>query len=324
LQDITNASFPNTHASRYRNVYVLMLKWADEDPNLPVSYEVSKLQDIFVNVYWFETEVWDIPNEDYHDRVNQKILGFKRMRSDSQDDLKIVYYGGHGKLTRNRSLAWTKYDLPHLISEDPKRPTVKWGDIQGVLEEARSDVLLFLDCCHSGTLNTNEGKGITELISSCDFRPISNGVGPFSFTTALMIELLDMAKYLHFSVLDLYRNIYSRTQGRMPEDGRERHPAPVNRLLTNDRTFRQTIQLSVRPQPNPIRISHPVHPIPLTKKDSIKHDSVKPHLALAVRLDDSFTKGHLPTEQFAEWLRLSPGLISYSLHRSEDGYFPES
>jgi hypothetical protein len=109
LQTITDASFPNTTTSRYKNVYVLILKWEDEDPNLPVSFETSRLENVFRNVYHFQTEAWDIPDKDCHDKVNQKILDFKRQGGNSQNDLKIVYHGGHGKLTRNGSLAWTRY-----------------------------------------------------------------------------------------------------------------------------------------------------------------------------------------------------------------------
>jgi hypothetical protein len=110
LQTIADAYFPNTATSRYKNVYVLILKWDDEDPNLPVSYETERLESVFRDVYFFQTETWDIPDMDCHDKVNQKILDFKRQGGNSQNDLKIVYYGGHGKLTRNGSLAWTRYN----------------------------------------------------------------------------------------------------------------------------------------------------------------------------------------------------------------------
>jgi hypothetical protein len=109
LQMAANAIFPNVATSRYRDVYVLMLKWKDEDPRLPVSQEISKLHDVFQDVYHFNTESWDIPDEDCHAEVNQKILDFKKLGGNSKDDLKIVYYAGHGKLTRNRLLSWTRY-----------------------------------------------------------------------------------------------------------------------------------------------------------------------------------------------------------------------
>lgn len=40
LQIAANAVLPNDRTSRYEKVSVLMLSWADEDPQLPVSLEV--------------------------------------------------------------------------------------------------------------------------------------------------------------------------------------------------------------------------------------------------------------------------------------------
>jgi len=108
LQSAAAAIFPNTATSRYKNVYVLMIKWEDEDPKLPVSQEIKNLERVFKDIYHFETEVWSIPDVDCHAEVNEKILDFKRVGGNCKDDLKIVYYAGHGKLTRNRQLSWTR------------------------------------------------------------------------------------------------------------------------------------------------------------------------------------------------------------------------
>jgi hypothetical protein len=108
LHDAAKAVFPNTAPARYRDVYVLMIKWEDEDPNLPVSREISRLFGVFTDLYRFQTEVWDIKDAACHAEVNQKILDFSRLGGDSKEDLKIVYYAGHGKLTRNRLLSWTR------------------------------------------------------------------------------------------------------------------------------------------------------------------------------------------------------------------------
>jgi len=50
-------------------------------------------------------------------------------------------------------------------------------------------LLLLLDCCHGGSANTNESIGVTEVISSCPYNSNANGVGPYSFTHALVLEL---------------------------------------------------------------------------------------------------------------------------------------
>lgn len=120
LQIAANNAFPNIATSRYTKVYVLLLSWEDEDPQLPVSLEIVELFKVFKNVYGFETEIWHIPQEDCHDEVCQKILNFKRIGGNNKDHLKIVYYAGHGMLERNRSLSWTRYGFTSL-NKMPKR-----------------------------------------------------------------------------------------------------------------------------------------------------------------------------------------------------------
>ena len=112
LRSAAAALFPNTATSRYKNVYVLMIMWEDEDPKLPVSDEIKKLERVFKNIYHFNTEVWSIPDLDCHAEVNQKILDFTRSGGNFKDDLKIVFYAGHAKLTMNRLLSWTRSVLP--------------------------------------------------------------------------------------------------------------------------------------------------------------------------------------------------------------------
>lgn len=103
------AVFPNNSKSRYTQVFVLMLRWEDEDPRLPVSLEIDKLKDVFANVYHFQTEVWDIPDDNKcHAKLNQKILDFVLEGNDSTEHLKIVYYAGHARLAKNRLLTWTR------------------------------------------------------------------------------------------------------------------------------------------------------------------------------------------------------------------------
>lgn len=90
---------------------------------------------------------------------------------------------------------------------------------------------------------------MTELIAACAFNATANGVGQFSFTNALVIELIELSRKPSFSVGALYSNIFIRTQCRLPEHGRERHPAPVHLMLTRQMNFHRSIQISVRLQP---------------------------------------------------------------------------
>jgi hypothetical protein len=186
-----------------------------------------------------------------------------------------------------------------------------------VLEEAPSDVLLLLDCCNAGTANTNEGEGLTELISACAYNSKANGVGPYSFTHALVIEFKELATRPYFSVGELYGNIFCRIQARMPEDGTERHPAPVHLVLTNDTHYQQSIRISSQWKENrDDRLSVPKVDAPNADTDSqnsLSQDltGVKvPRLAFAIRLRDNFSAGELSTELFTEWLRTMPAIAA--------------
>jgi len=108
LHAAAQAVFPNHERSRYTKVFVLMLCWEDEDPRLPVSVEIDKLFNVFKYTYNFETEIWRIPDRNSHARSNQKILDFVEIGDDSLDHLKIIYYAGHAKLSKNRLLTWTR------------------------------------------------------------------------------------------------------------------------------------------------------------------------------------------------------------------------
>lgn len=104
------------------------------------------------------------------------------------------------------------------------------------MEQAESDALILLDCCHAGTANSSGGNGATELISACVYNSRANGVGAYSFTKELTIEFRDLSRKPFFTVAELYCNVFSRIQSKRPEeeDGRERHPAPVHLSLTQD------------------------------------------------------------------------------------------
>jgi hypothetical protein len=233
-------------------------------------------------------------------------------------------------------------------TQKAKCPTVKWSGIQNILEEAQSDVLLLLDCCNAGTANTNEGEGLTELISACAWNSEANGVGPYSFTNALVIELQDLAKRPFFSTGELYGNIFSRIQGRMPENGMERHPAPVHLVLTNDSQYPRSIQLSKRfgkaeignaicdasdlSMPSRADLSDLGEEAPwqmrglsmstLANDQGLSIESANqindlhratselkvPRLAFAIRLRDNIKADELSTDLFLEWLRHIPAI----------------
>jgi hypothetical protein len=98
--------YANESRSRYSQVHVLLLKWKTEDPKLPVSYEIAELCRVLDQVYHYDIQIFEIPDQRSHARVNEKISAFIAIDDDSKDDLKIVYYGGHSRLSATKDLVW--------------------------------------------------------------------------------------------------------------------------------------------------------------------------------------------------------------------------
>jgi hypothetical protein len=201
--------------------------------------------------------------------------------------------------------------------------------------------LILLDCCASGTANTGEGNGVSELLSACAYNSTANGVGPYSFTNALVIELKELSKRPSFSVGELYSNIYRRIQNRMPEDGRERHPPPIHLALTQENLFPRSIQLSVCRVPGDLNakplnnflefnssLDHnidrgeAVSSLARAYSHSTSHsgyhmrdsemsscDAKVPRLTFAVRLKDTLRASELSEDLFKEWLRTIPAVV---------------
>ncbi|TGO12049.1 hypothetical protein BTUL_0095g00070 [Botrytis tulipae] len=206
---------------------------------------------------------------------------------DSKEDLKIVYYGGDGMLAQNRQPCW----VSRSDSRDPSFSMVKWGGIQNSLEEAQSDVLLLLDCCSSGTANTREGYGTTELIATCGFNDVANGVGRHSFTYALITELRPLSAYPKFTAAVLIQlSVNPRPKLESMSFGSPSQslgsPSPAS-FESNERTDSGQDSGS-----SPISSLHSA-------------DENFPRILLSVRLEEDLAP-ELSADLFAEWLRMMP------------------
>ncbi|TVY45494.1 hypothetical protein LSUB1_G000873 [Lachnellula subtilissima] len=272
LQKAANAVFASDRRSRYTRVSALLLSWEDEDPRLPVSLEIRDLKHVFITLYGFEVQEWQIPAVDSHVELNMRVLQF--LKDGGSGHLKIVYYAGHGKLSNHGQAIWTS----HRNECRERPPTVKWSGIQNALEESPSDVLILLDCCASGLSNTDEGgkslnkllklstdwlssgNGVTELLAACAFNSIANGVGLYSFTHALISQLQKLARMPAFTVGYLYNLIFAEIQSLQIDDA-QRKKAPIHLVLSQDHRLPRSIRISAKPpHPNINRPSIPSFP----------------------------------------------------------------
>lgn len=86
---------------------------------------------------------------------------------------------------------------------------------------------------------------MTELLAACAFNSIANGVGPFSFTHALISQLRKLAHVPSFTVGYLYNLLFTEIQGWRLEDSKHKK-APVHLVLTQDRRLPRSITLSAK------------------------------------------------------------------------------
>lgn len=100
--------FPNQNRSRYKNVHVLLMRWEHGDPLLRVFEEMDELRRVFEDIFHFQVEIFEIPEEDSHAAVGQKVMDFSRYNGNSTDDLKIFYYAGHSRSNKSKNLLFTR------------------------------------------------------------------------------------------------------------------------------------------------------------------------------------------------------------------------
>ncbi|KAL8791586.1 MAG: hypothetical protein Q9195_005850 [Heterodermia aff. obscurata] len=243
LTSAAEAAFPNRGVSRYKEVHALLLSW--EDDNLGVVDEVKELGDVFRSLYGFTTETWKIPSKRSHNSLAAKILGFLDDH-ESKDNLLIVYYGGHGEMNDDRQCVWS-------CTERGDSPEVQWYGLQTMLEQAKSDVLILLDCCAAASSATGNGTGITEIIAACGFEAWAPGVGQHSFTRSLIDELRYLRRTSPFSTSLLHNRVLSRVKYWKPRyDSSARHQemrrTPIYIVVSNE-TRPRSIELEPRLPP---------------------------------------------------------------------------
>ena len=88
------------------------MRWEDDvfiDPgvNNGVQGEIDNLEQVFVNDYGFETELYLIPSQDSQRSLQRKIFLLQEYHV-SREELLVVYYGGHGVLNDMNQSIWAQ------------------------------------------------------------------------------------------------------------------------------------------------------------------------------------------------------------------------
>ena len=112
-----------------------------------------------------------------------------------------------------------------------------------MLEQAKSDCLILLDCCAAASSATSSGNGITEIIAACGFEAWAPGVGQHSFTRSLIDELRYLSQTTPFSTSFLHSKVLSRVKYWKPRyapsaSHREMRKTPIYIVISNATTPR--------------------------------------------------------------------------------------
>ncbi len=168
---------PPRPISPYNHVDVLLLQWEGDD--LKVDSETKELEHVFATRCHFTTHRWSIPSIDPEDNLIHRILQFKRGKT--EEDLLILYYGGHAGGDAQECI-WA-------AKNHEGSPELNWHNVQYTLLGSPADVLLILDCCFATLAARNCGTGANWFLGASAKESVATGVSRDSFTSTLTREI---------------------------------------------------------------------------------------------------------------------------------------
>jgi hypothetical protein len=119
---------------------------------------------------------------------------------DSDRNLFILYYAGHGRMNSARQAEW-------VFGQGPNSPFVDWSAVQGLFGAAKSNVLILLDTCAAASSATTSHRAVIETIAACGFERRAPPPGEHSLTNTLIDVLRDWINKSSFSVVSLHTEI---------------------------------------------------------------------------------------------------------------------
>ncbi|KAI9663917.1 MAG: hypothetical protein M1821_007408 [Bathelium mastoideum] len=174
---------------KYDKVLVLALYWhktLTDRPHLAVDAE--RLLSVFHDKFGYQIDTHILESEDTIRNLGAKLLGLHaELGSKTEQNLLILYYGGHGGIDEDDSKA--RLWLPSL--KDAAR-NVDWNTLQSLLSESDFEILFLFDCCYAMSMPNRKlsWRRRCEAVGSSGHREKAGGRPETSFTAALA-ELLE-------------------------------------------------------------------------------------------------------------------------------------
>ncbi|KAJ5552384.1 hypothetical protein N7494_001762 [Penicillium frequentans] len=174
---------------KYDKALVLAIYWHKDLTDRPhIASDAEKLLKVFHSKFGYQTNRHVLESEDTYKALNRRLVNLEdQLGSKTEENLLILYYGGHGGFDNDDSKA--RLWLPNL--HDAAR-TIDWNKLQSQLEEADFDILFLFDCCYAMSMPNRKLKWRKrcEVVGSSGPREKAGGRPDTSFTAAV-IELLE-------------------------------------------------------------------------------------------------------------------------------------
>lgn len=187
----------------YLQVRCLLLDWEDDD--LGCRREINELEQVFRDRFDYSVENWRIPSQNPKSQLLSKLQDFVA-KGPTENELLIVYYGGHGGSTRDGELRW-------VANRKSGSARLHWSSLQNsVLMPLERDVLIILDCCAAGCAFREDLIGRKDIIAACpwDSKACGDIDAKTTFTQAMIDELKKFKE--PFTPADLLAKLVTRKQ----------------------------------------------------------------------------------------------------------------
>lgn len=101
-------------------------------------------------------------------------------------------------------MPYSKTDV-NITEKEKDRVSVDWNESEHIIQDTDADILLIIDCCDSGTLVPRQRPRSRkfELLAACGHDRTTSYPGEFSFTSALIWAMENLAKEDPFSTCKL-------------------------------------------------------------------------------------------------------------------------
>jgi Caspase domain len=177
-----------TPPTKYEKVFALIAFWPDAiSDRKHIKVQAQDLWHLFKDEYGFNVgqTPFEIPEKNSHNSFAYELLSVLKTcgANRGERDLFILYYGGHAE-SQNGEAIWSS-----SISTT-RKSTVRWHDLQSMVEDVDCDVVMLFDCCYGGAMIACElGRSFKrrcELLSASAKGTKASGREEYSFTKALV------------------------------------------------------------------------------------------------------------------------------------------